>query len=94
MRKNVNETFRVEPSLCIPNYEISGGECPENSKKLSDCTFRNYEKEGGSCLRGITDLFVHCKLMKNPPDLGQWSDWHEAEMGECLGCYREVFLFS
>ena len=89
LRKNKEENFLIEPSVCIPDYYIAGGECPENSESLSECSLRNYEKEGGSCLRGLSDVFIHCSLGNTTPKFGTWTEWHQADGGVCHSCYNQ-----
>ena len=61
---------------CLPDYRIAGAECLTDK----DCKFFDYENSGGSCLKGVSDVFLHCEKRLEP---GNFSDWKMAEDGVC-----------
>lgn len=70
-----------EPTQCLPNYKIAGATCSNaelRSKEINKCRIRNLRSEGGSCLRGVTDVFIHCEL-PSTLTLGTWTEWDGAD---------------
>ena len=39
------------------------------------------EIEGGTCLYGHSDIFIHCNESDRPADEGMWTQWEE--IGYC-----------
>merc|ERR1711962_790020 len=88
MGKNVT----LADECCIANYQIAGGKCRSCKFKKEKCSLskncpvlRDYEREGGTCLRGKSDIYVHCGMKKENQKktlteigqnlAGQWTEW-------------------
>ena len=72
-----------EGELCVPEYVISGAKCTcptPQSCSIENCDFRNYRIDGGTCLKGVSDVFVHCEAPLTPV-VGSWSSWNS--IGYC-----------
>ena len=48
----------------------------EHSLHVVQCNLRHYETEGGTCLTGLSDIYVHCATVAEPT-VGAWSEWAE-----------------
>jgi len=67
----------------IPDYSVIGASCPvkleRNKVRIEDCQFRDPGFDGGSCLKGVSDIFVHCDTPKKIK-AGEWSDWKKSDL--------------
>ena len=63
-------------SICIPDFAVAGATCTDK-----DCKLFDIDIFGGACLRGQSDVFVHCK--KKDENVGSWTEWNNADYGEC-----------
>merc|ERR1711970_1228518 len=81
-------TENDDGEVCVPDYVISGANCNcrnyqgENRvcSLRKHCRLKNYRIEGGSCLKGQSDIYVHCEAPPSP-QLSTWSNWNE--IGNC-----------
>ena len=76
---------------CIPSFNLAGAECHKKQCKRCDktcrsdevnCNWFDFEYHGGTCLRGSSDVYVHCDAAGDR-SAGQWSEWRDADEGEC-----------
>ena len=67
---------------CVPEYVVAGAKCKceSNNCELANCEMRDYKTQGGSCLKGKSDVYIHCTPPKKTYH-GTWSEWSEVE--EC-----------
>ena len=42
------------------------------------CDFRDYAVQGGSCLRGESDVYIQCKPNNQANVFTQWGEWSDA----------------
>ena len=70
---------------CVPEYVVSGANCachPGQQCTLEQCRLRNFYTDGGTCVRGQSDIFIHCPTLESN-NLGSWSSWNEIKsLGE------------
>ena len=65
-------------SRCLPPYRISGATCLTDKK----CNVFDYARDGGTCVEGESDVFVHCQK-RSSTSFGEWSEWISADEGVC-----------
>jgi hypothetical protein len=76
-----NITFQDNES-CIPEIVFSGAICDENSyessfestENLSGCIMKIYKTEGGTCIEGVSEVFMHCNI-KMELETSEWNSW-------------------
>ena len=56
------------------NYIVAGGKCSDCSLGATCnfrdiCALRYYRHDGGTCIQGISDIYIHCSF-KGSPILG------------------------
>ena len=65
------------------HFSVIGASCPvkldSNKVRIEDCQFRDPGFDGGSCLKGFSDIFVHCDPPKKTK-AGEWSDWQKSDL--------------
>ena len=59
---------------CIPEIIFSGAKCQNRSKSLSGCRMKNYKTEGGTCVVGISEVYMHC-IINIVPEISEWNSW-------------------
>ena len=76
--KAYNEALKLkidEDLTCLPDYIVSGFNPAGKTFQGRPDRLRNYQIEGGTCLQGHSDVFVHCPADKK--NEGIWSEWSE-----------------
>lgn len=64
---------------CVPEYVLSGANCachPGQRCTLEQCRLRNFYTDGGTCVRGQSDIYIHCPAPESN-SVGSWSSWYE-----------------
>lgn len=81
---------------CVPNYALTGARCKErkscnrdNCKTQFGCRTRDHP-HGGNCIKGQSDVFVHCKIAESQNN-GKWSDWKEIATCSSTDYFRQRF---
>jgi len=68
--------FKTNENLeCLPDFAISGAVC-HGAKSIDECSKRDFSIDGGTCIEGVSDIFLHCKG-NYPQSEGQWTDFEE-----------------
>ena len=78
---------------CVPEYVIAGARCKckkDNCTIRRNCRIRNYRVDGGSCLKGHSDMFIHCQA-SSMPEVGSWSPWREMPVCSPVDYFRQRF---
>jgi len=73
---SVTKTDVLDIDECLPDYKIVGGSCPAEATSIEECSFR-LKSAGGSCLRGQSDVYIHCAAGNLVP--GTWTAWVEQD---------------
>ena len=71
---DTTETWNFAPPSqdCIPKFKIAGGKC-SNGKH---CELKHYSIDGGTCIKGRSDVFIHCTDETPPTHMkGEWAEW-------------------
>ena len=81
-------TEKDDGEVCVPEFVIAGANCNCNNYQSAGrvcslrqhCRIRNYRVDGGSCMKGESDIFIHCEAPQSPIR-STWSSWNE--IGDC-----------
>ena len=70
--------FKTSENLeCLPDFAISGAIC-DGAKSIDECSKRDFSIDGGTCIEGVSDIFLHCEG-SYPQSEGKWTDFEEKQ---------------
>jgi len=80
-REFMDKRYRSHDSWigsCTPDFSVAGASCDKNGK----CKPLDINVHGGACVKGASEVYVHCD-QKKPTIYGQWSEWINTDEGTC-----------
>jgi len=99
MKKEKLSAYRMDQDCfaAVPEYMIAGASTKCNAthkrgfacKNINNWKFAPFALEGGTCLKNVSDIFIHCDEPAGGFGSGQWSSWSQQRFPPAEGYFRQ-----